>query len=99
MKSARWGRYREIAEILIRHGLGFVVGIVGLDRFARFRLGLGGTAIWGDAYTRPERTRVALEELGATFVKLGQILSTRVDLLPPAYQLELAKLQDQAKPA
>ncbi len=41
---------------------------------------------------------MALEELGATFVKLGQILSTRADLLPPDYQAELAKLQDAAPP-
>jgi ubiquinone biosynthesis protein len=39
---------------------------------------------------------MALEDLGTTFIKLGQILSTRADLLPPAYQAELAKLQDQA---
>jgi ubiquinone biosynthesis protein len=97
-KSARWSRYRDIAEILLRHGLGFIVGIVGLDRFAPFRLGFVGVNQRGETYTRPERIRVALEELGATFVKLGQILSTRVDLLPPAYQFELAKLQDQATP-
>jgi ubiquinone biosynthesis protein len=42
--------------------------------------------------------RQALEELGATFIKLGQILSTRADLLPPEYQAELAKLQDSAPP-
>ena len=41
---------------------------------------------------------MALEDMGATFVKLGQILSTRADLLPPDFQSELAKLQDRAKP-
>lgn len=41
---------------------------------------------------------MALEELGVTFVKLGQVLSARTDLLPPAYQMELAKLQDQVAP-
>jgi ubiquinone biosynthesis protein len=41
---------------------------------------------------------MALEDLGATFVKLGQILSTRPDLMPPDYQAELAKLQDAAPP-
>jgi ubiquinone biosynthesis protein len=46
--------------------------------------------------SRPEHVRRALEELGPTFIKLGQILSTRADLLPPAYQVELAKLQDAA---
>src|SRR5207253_9797503 len=48
--------------------------------------------------SRPEYVRRALEELGPTFVKLGQILSTRADLLPPAYQAELAKLQDARRP-
>ena len=49
-------------------------------------------------YTRPEHVRLGLEELGATFVKLGQMLSTRGDLLEPAYQAELAQLQDAAPP-
>lgn len=47
---------------------------------------------------RPEQVRMALEELGATFIKIGQILSTRADLLPPDYVSELTKLQDQAPP-
>ena len=51
-----------------------------------------------DAQQGPERRLLALEELGATFIKLGQILSTRADLLPSSYQIELAKLQDQAAP-
>lgn len=46
--------------------------------------------------SRPEHLRSALEELGATFIKLGQILSTRADLLPPDYLAELSKLQDSA---
>jgi ubiquinone biosynthesis protein len=49
-------------------------------------------------YTVPERLRLVLEELGPTFVKLGQLLSTRPDLLPPAYIAELSKLQDAAPP-
>ena len=50
------------------------------------------------ARTPPEHVRLALEELGPTFVKLGQVLSTRSDLLPPEYLAELAKLQDAAPP-
>jgi len=47
---------------------------------------------------RPLHLRLALEELGTTFIKLGQILSTRADLLPPEYLVELTKLQDSAAP-
>ncbi|WP_304335207.1 AarF/UbiB family protein, partial [Conchiformibius steedae] len=46
----------------------------------------------------PVRLRLALESLGPIFVKLGQVLSTRPDLLPPDYALELAKLQDRVPP-
>jgi ubiquinone biosynthesis protein len=49
-----------------------------------------------DLHTPPESLRLALEELGPTFVKLGQLLSTRADLLSPNYRAELAKLQDFA---
>jgi len=48
--------------------------------------------------SRPERLRLAFEELGPTFVKLGQLLSLRPDLVPPEYATELSKLQDEAAP-
>jgi ubiquinone biosynthesis protein len=89
-------RYREIAEALGRHGLGYLVGTFGLERFVPFHKGLLGHARRAEPYTRPEHLRLALEELGTTFIKLGQILSTRADLLPPDFQAELAKLQDAA---
>ena len=82
MKTRR-DRSREIVTILSRHGLGYLVGRV----HAR-----------GGAPTPPEEVRLALEELGPTFVKLGQVLSTRSDLLPPEYIAELTKLQDAAPP-
>ena len=92
-RSLRIRRYREIARVLMRHGLGFLVGITGLERFAPFRRGVSTGAGWP---SQPERLRLALEDLGPTFVKLGQILSTRADLLPPGFQHELSKLQDAA---
>jgi len=49
--------------------------------------------------TAPERIRLAIEELGPTFIKFGQIMSTRPDLIPPAYIAELEKLQDTVAPA
>ena len=60
--------------------------------------GLLGHEPRAEPYTQPEHVRLALEQLGATFIKLGQILSTRPDLLAPEYQRELAKLQDAAPP-
>lgn len=95
VRSLRIRRYREIAQVLVRHGLGFLVGITGLERFAPFRRGMTIGSSWP---TQPERLRLALEDLGPTFIKLGQILSTRADLLPPAFQHELSKLQDAATP-
>ncbi len=91
-------RYRQIADALVRHGLGYLVGVLGLERFVPFHRGLLGHPRRPAPYTPPEHLRMALEELGATFIKLGQILSTRADLLPPEYQAELAKLQDAAPP-
>jgi ubiquinone biosynthesis protein len=91
-------RYRQIADILARHGLGYLLGILGLERFVPFHHGLLGHPSRAEPYTRPEHLRMALEELGAAFIKLGQILSTRADLLAPDYQAELARLQDAAPP-
>ncbi len=93
-------RYRQIAEVLTRHGLGWLHGVSGLERFRPFRpLGLDlGEQTRSESLTPPERVRLAIEELGTTFIKLGQFLSTRADILPPEYQSELAKLQDSAPP-
>jgi ubiquinone biosynthesis protein len=76
--------------------LGYLVGILGLDRFVPFHWGLFGHPKRAEPYSNPEHVRMALEETGAAFIKLGQILSTRPDLLPPEYQAELSKLQDAA---
>ncbi len=93
-------RFRQIASAAARHGLGFLAGPTGLGRLAPFQRGWLGHTARDNPYTRPEHVRLALEELGATFVKLGQILSSRGDLLPADYnyQAELARLQDAAPP-
>jgi predicted unusual protein kinase regulating ubiquinone biosynthesis (AarF/ABC1/UbiB family)/nucleotide-binding universal stress UspA family protein len=62
------------------------------------RYGLGSLRAGGDAAARARRFRAALEQLGPTFGKLGQILSTRPDLLPPELVDELATLQDRVTP-
>jgi ubiquinone biosynthesis protein len=61
-------------------------------------LGRRGLGALTQPQARPEHMRAAFEELGPTFIKIGQILSTRADLLPPDYVAELTKLQDHAPP-
>ncbi|HYY46452.1 MAG TPA: AarF/ABC1/UbiB kinase family protein, partial [Candidatus Angelobacter sp.] len=82
--------------MLARHGLGFLISIAGLERFVPLQRFFNRG--YEQPLSRPEHVRRALEELGPTFIKLGQILSTRADLLPASYQVELAKLQDEAPP-
>ena len=78
--------------------MGYLVDALGLSRLVPFERGLLGHERRAEPYTQPEHVRLALEELGTTFVKLGQVLSTRPDLLGPEYQAQLAKLQDEAPP-
>jgi ubiquinone biosynthesis protein len=92
-------RLRAIAEILFRNGLGFVAEQLDLARFLPPWHHRGVTAEdKASRYTIPERVRHTLEELGPTYIKLGQILSTRPDLLPAEYIEELSKLLDAAPP-
>jgi ubiquinone biosynthesis protein len=94
------GRYRQIAEVLVSHGFGVILSQLDLES----RLNLPQRFWWRKKSLPPDTSlaqhvRLALEELGPTFVKFGQILSTRPDLLPPAYITELSRLQDQVPPA
>jgi len=94
-------RYREITGAFVRHGFGFAFERLGPEWWPHCRV----------SRLRPEKApplptenlaahfRQALEELGPTFVKFGQILSTRPDLLSPPYIAELSKLQDTVPPA
>jgi ubiquinone biosynthesis protein len=94
--NVRATRYREIATVLTRHGLAWLIAVLDLERFIALPRRLIGRRRMAEVSTTPEHLRQALEELGPTFIKLGQVLSTRPDLLSPEYQRELAKLQDRA---
>lgn len=89
----RWKRYHDIARFLIRHGRSDIVRHAGLDRALSLEEPLDPEVL-ADARSLAHD----LEELGPTFVKLGQLLSTRPDLLPLPYIEELAKLQDEVAP-
>lgn len=94
-------RMREIAGVIVKYGFGDLVARLELEstvelarsllRFRRERRELV-------RYTTEERIRMAFEELGPTFVKLGQILATRPDLVPMSLVVELRKLQDEVPP-
>lgn len=90
------GRLHDIASVLIRYGMGDLVRRLGLSRILERT---GHALHWQDPEAMahmapPQRLRRALEDLGPSFIKLGQVLSTRVDLLPPEYLEALEGLVD-----
>jgi ubiquinone biosynthesis protein len=92
------GRLQQIAAILIRYGFGDMVRRLGL---ANALEKAGHVLRWGEAQDlaqleTPARVRRALEEMGPTFIKLGQILATRVDLFDAEWIAEFSRLQDSA---
>jgi ubiquinone biosynthesis protein len=92
-------RYQQIARILTRYGFGHILTQLGIGRAITpglERLRFSSSEIL--RATPPERVRMVIEELGPTFIKLGQILSTRNDIIPADYVAELEKLQDTVPP-
>lgn len=88
-------RYRHIAEVLADEGLHVFIDALGLGRLAPRGSRRRGA---GDHLTVEQHARRALERLGVTFIKGGQALSTRTDLISPALATELRKLQDEVTP-
>lgn len=92
-------RYREIVNAFVRHGFGYIIKEMGLLELLSMPKRLFAD-VEGDqkkqSKTTGERIRTFLEDLGPTFVKMGQIASTRYDLIPAEVIAELEDLQDQA---
>ncbi|BCM24098.1 ABC1 kinase family protein [Methyloradius palustris] len=94
------GRIREITGVLMRYGWDDIAKRLGKRSF----IGWAGKALSADVPPEimnlpPEvRVRLAIQDLGPTFVKLGQVLATRPDIFPPHWITEFSKLQDQVPP-
>jgi len=96
-RASHLDRYRKIVSVFTRHGFDSFLANLQLKR----RISLPPRMLKPDTrlqQTPAEHLRLALEELGPTFVKMGQIISTRPDFLPPDFIEELSKLQDSVPP-
>ena len=85
-------RLRQIVGVLVRHGFGEVIGRTALGSL------VAGKSEAEKNQTVAERVRLVIQDLGPSFVKLGQIISTRPDLVPADVIVELKKLQDRVPP-
>jgi len=93
-------RYRQILGILFSYGFGEIIELLKIDLYLDIGLQMisknRGDRI--EKLSRAERIRMAIEELGPTYIKLGQVLSTRPDLIPAEFITELTRLQDDVPP-
>jgi ubiquinone biosynthesis protein len=93
------GRLSEIAQVMVRHGFGYFIEAHKLSDLLPGRSAdLSGAADPGASSARGQHLREVLDELGPTFVKFGQLLSTRPDVVPPDIVVELRGLQDDVRP-
>jgi predicted unusual protein kinase regulating ubiquinone biosynthesis (AarF/ABC1/UbiB family) len=100
LKPKHLGHYRELAQLLMKYGRSDLVKRAGLEE------SLAGskpddaplTAVQAEAKQEAAELAKDLEKLGPTYIKLGQLLSTRADILPPMYLEALEHLQDDLEP-
>lgn len=92
-------RYGKIVDALVKYEFGYIADRMGLSgiRPLRSRLKRNEAGI-KDTDSPAKKARMMLEELGPTYIKLGQILSMRQDLIPPEYANEFSRLQDEVQP-
>lgn len=93
-------RIRQIVNVLLKHGFGQFIEILNLQRFIPLRKRIKYFSRWQEVerHTIPERLRMAFAELGPSFIKLAQVLSSRPDLITTEYADEFKKLQDRVPP-
>jgi len=93
-------RLQQVVNVFLRHGFGGVIDQIHLGKYIPFFQRLRAFGKWPEpkALTMPERLRLAFEELGPSFIKLAQILSTRPDLITARFAEEFKKLQDEVPP-
>jgi ubiquinone biosynthesis protein len=93
-------RYRHILTVLFKYGFGDLIDALKIEQYLEVGLQMISRKRREktEALSRAVRVRMVLEELGPTFLKMGQILSTRPDLLPVEFIQELSKLQDEVPP-
>lgn len=91
------GRYQEILGVFFKYGFGDLLKATKIGSYVDLGLHLMGKDLHSEGLSRPVRLRKACESLGPTFIKLGQLLASRPELLSPEYANELAKLQENVK--